>query len=188
GEGRGTRRLRETLVVAETGLSTLLLIIAGLLTSSLFHLLRVNPGFATEKVLTADVDLPPQRYSEPAARLHFYNALLERLRGLPGVHASGWVSRLPLEGETSVTGLDVPPGGPFHFPANFRVASPAYFAAVGVRLLHGRIFSESDRGRQVVVVSESAAPRFGPGQHPSGRTGLTLGSGEDDDEVMGVVG
>jgi len=187
GEGRGTRRLRETLVVAETGLSTLLLIIAGLLTSSLFHLLRVNIGFATEKVLTVEVDLPPQRYSEPAARMHFYNALLDRLRRLPGVHASGWVSRLPLEGETSVSGFDVPPGGPFHFPANFRPASPDYFAAMGIRLLHGRIFSERDRGRKVVVVSESVAKRFWPGQNPIGRTCLTFWGGREEDQVIGVV-
>ena len=188
GESKGSRRLREAFIGIEVGMCTALLIVAGLLTSSLFHLLRVNPGFATEKVLTADVDLPPQRYSEPAARLHFYNALLERLRGLPGVHASGWVSRLPLEGETSVSGLDVPPGGPFHFPANFRVASPDYFAAVGVRLLYGRIFSESDRGRKVVVVSESAAQRFWPGQNPIGRTCLTFWGGKEEDEVIGVVG
>ena len=188
GESQGSRRLREALVGIEVGMSTALLIVAGLLTSSLFHLLRVDPGFATEKVLTVDVDLPPQRYSEPTARLHFYNALLDRLRGLPGVHASGWVSRLPLEGETSVTGLDVPPGGPSHFPANFRTASPGYSAAVGIRLLHGRIFSESDRGRKVVVVSESVAQRFWPGQNPIGRTCLTFWGGKEEDEVIGVVG
>ncbi|PYT98394.1 MAG: hypothetical protein DMG38_15730 [Acidobacteria bacterium] len=188
GESQGSRRLREALVGIEVGMSTALLIVAGLLTSSLFHLLRVDLGFATEKVLTVDVDLPPQRYSEPAARLHFYNALLDRLRGLPGVHASGWVSRLPLEGETSVSGLDVPPGGPFHFPANFRAASPDYFAAVGIRLLHGRIFSESDRGRKVIVVSESVAQRFWPGQNPIGRTCLTFWGGKEEDEVIGVVG
>src|SRR5437773_2487967 len=187
GESQGSRRLREALVGIEVGMSTALLIVAGLLTSSLFHLLRVDPGFATEKVLTVDVDLPPQRYSEPTARLHFYNALLDRLRGLPGVHASGWVSRLPLEGETSVTGLDVPPGGPSHFPANFRAASPDYLAAMGIRLLHGRIFSERDRGRKVVVVSESVAKRFWPGQNPIGRTCLTFWGGREEDEVIGVV-
>ena len=188
GESLGSRRLREALIGIEVGMSTALLIVAGLLTSSLFHLLRVKPGFATDKVLTVDVDLPPQSYSEPAARLHFYNALLDRLRGLAGVHASGWVSLLPLEGEGSVTGLDVPPGGPVHFPANFRAASPDYFAAVGMRLLHGRIFSESDRGRKVVVVSESAAQRFWPGQNPIGRTCLTFWGGKEEDEVIGVVG
>ena len=63
--------MRESLRGFEVALSTLLLMVAGLLISSLFHLLRVNMGFATEKVLTAEVDLPPHGYGEPAARLRF---------------------------------------------------------------------------------------------------------------------
>src|SRR5437867_651835 len=188
GESRRARRLRETLIGIEVGMSTTLLIVAGLLTSSLFHLLRVNTGFATENVLTADVDLPPQSYSDPTARLHFYNALLDRIRALPGVRAAGWVGGLPLEGETHVTGIDVPPGGPWHYPANFRSASPDYFAAIGIPLLRGRIFNESDRSRDVVVVSESVAKRFWPGQNPIGRTCLTFWGPRKEEEVIGVVG
>ena len=187
GESRRTRRLRESLIGFEVALSTLLLIVAGLLISSLFHLLRVNRGFATEKVLTAEVDLPPQGYGEPAARLHFYNSLLDRLRALPGVHAAGWVSSLPLQGETSVTGIDVPPGQPMAPPANFRTASLDYFAAMGIPLLRGRIFNESDRGRNVVVVSESIAARFWPSQDPIGRTCLAYWGGKKEEEVIGVV-
>src|SRR5213593_2911670 len=141
GESRRTRRLREILIGLEVALSTLLLMVAGLLISSLFHLLRVNMGFATEKVFTADVDLPPHGYGEPAARLRFYNSLLDRLRPLPGVHAAGWVSRLPLGGETHVTGIDIPPGRPVPPVANYRAASPDYFAAMGIPLLRGRIFN-----------------------------------------------
>src|SRR5205823_2353421 len=137
---------------------------------------------------TADVDLPPQSYSDPVVRLHFYNALLDRIRALPGVRAAGWVGRLPLEGETQVTGIDVPPGGPWHYPANFRAASPEYFAAIGIPLLRGRIFNESDRGRNVVVVSESVAKHFWPGQDPIGRTCLTFWGPRKEEEVIGVVG
>jgi predicted permease len=188
GESRRTRRLREILIGLEVGLSSVLLIVAGLLTSSLFHLLRVNMGFATDRVLTADVDLPPRSYSEPPARLHFYNMLLDHLRTLPGVHAVGWVSRLPLGGETSVTGIDIPPGRPVPPPANFRAASPDYFAAMGIPLVRGRIFNESDRSRNVVVVSESVAERFWPGQNPIGRTCLTYWGPKKEEEVIGVVG
>ena len=187
GESRRGRRLRESLIGLEVGMSTLLLILAGLLISSLFHLLRVNMGFATENVLTADVDLPPQSYSAPVARLRFYNALLDRLRALPRVHAVGWVSRLPLGGETSVTGIDVPPERPLPLPANFRVASPDYFAAIGIPLISGRIFNETDRGRKVVVVSQSVAKRFWPGQDPLGRTCLTYWGPKKEEEVIGVV-
>lgn len=188
GESRRSRRLRETLVGLEVGLSTLLLIVAGLLTSSLLHLLHVNTGFATDNVLTAEVSLP-QRYSEPATRAHFYDTLLDHLRALPGVRATGWVSVLPLEGERSVTGIDVPPRSSASPPlANYRVASPGYFTAAGIPLLHGRSFNESDRGRKVVVVSESVAKRFWPGQDPIGRTCLTEWGPEEANEVIGVVG
>jgi putative ABC transport system permease protein len=188
GESRRARRLREGLIGLEVGLSTLLLIVAGLLISSLFHLLRVNMGFATEHVLTAEVDLPPQSYSAPAARLHFYSTLLDRLRALPGVHAVGWVSRLPLGGETGVTGIDIPPGRDVPPAANFRAASPEYFTAMGIPVTQGRTFGESDRGRNVVVVSESVAERFWPGQNPIGRTCLTYWGPKKEEEVIGVVG
>jgi putative ABC transport system permease protein len=189
GEGRRARRLRESLIGFEVGLSTLLLIVAGLLTSSLLHLLRVSTGFATENVLTADIDMPPQVYSEANVRLHFYNTLLDRLRALPGVRAAGWVSILPLEGEGSVTGIDIPPGHSVSPPlANYRRVSPDYFTAIGIPLLHGRTFKESDRGRNVVIVSESVAARFWPGQDPIGKTCLTEWGPEEADEVIGVVG
>jgi putative ABC transport system permease protein len=189
GESLRARRLRESLIGLEVGLSTLLLIVAGLLTSSLFHLLRVNMGFTTEKVLTADVDLPPQSYTDASVRLHFYNTLLDRLRALPGVRAAAWVSILPLEGEGSVTGIDIPPGKSASPPlANYRRVSANYFTAMGIPLLRGRIFSEADRNRKVVVVSESVAERFWPGQDPIGRTCLTEWGPEEADQVIGVVG
>ena len=188
GESRGARRLRETLIGFEVGMTTALLIVAGLLASSLFHLLRVNTGFATESVLTAKVDLPPQRYSKPAARLEFYNSLLTRLRSLPGARSAGWVGELPLGGETHVTGIDVPPGSASAPPANFRVASTDYFAAMGIPLVRGRVFDESDRGRNEVVVSESVARRFWPGQDPIGRTCLTFWGPKKEEQVIGVVG
>jgi predicted permease len=187
GESRRARHLREGLIGLEVGLSTLLLIVAGLLISSLFHVLRVNMGFATEHVLTAEVDLPPQSYSAAATRVHFYNNLLDRVQALPDVHAAGWVSRLPLRGQTSVTGIDVPPGAKVPPPANFRVASSGYFAAMGIPVIRGRIFRESDRGRNVVVVSESVAKRFWPGQNPVGRTCLAYWGPKKEEEVIGVV-
>jgi predicted permease len=188
GESRRSRRLRETLVGFEVGLSTLLLIVAGLLASSLIHLMNLNPGFATESVLAADVDLPPQSYAESATRLHFYNILLDRLRALPGVSAVGWVSKLPLEGETSVTGIDVPPGRPVPPSANYRVVSPDYFKAMGIPLIAGRIFNESDRSRKLVVISKSVAQRFWPGQNAIGKTCLTEWGPPEKEQVVGVVG
>jgi len=189
GENCRARRLRSTLIAFEVGMSTLLLIVAGLLTSSLLHLLRINTGFATENVWAADVDLPPNQYSNDAVSLHFYNSALDHIRALPGVSATGWVSILPLHGEGSVTGIDVPPGQQASQPiANYRAVSPDYVSAMGIPLIRGRMFSESDRGRKVVVVSESVARRFWPGQAPIGRTVLAYWGPEQAEVVIGVVG
>ena len=190
GENWRARRLRSTLIGLEVGLSTLLLIVAGLLTSSLWHLLHINTGFATENVWAADVDLPPNQYSGEAKRLHFYNAVLDRVRALPGVSATGWVSILPLHGEGAVTGIDVPPGNQALAQpiANYRTMSPGYLNAMGIPLIRGRVFNESDRGRKVVVVSESVAQRFWPGQDPIGRTVLAYWGPQQPEQVIGVVG
>src|SRR5208282_1764395 len=102
------RHARETLVGFEVALTTMLLILAGLLTASLSRLLRVDAGFAVDNVLAAEVDLPPQTYSSLPDRLQFYDRVLEAVRVLPGVHDVGWVSQMPLSGQGSVTGIWLP--------------------------------------------------------------------------------
>ncbi len=189
-ESRRTRRVRNGLVGLEVGLSTVLLILAGLLVASLVNVLHVNTGFSPENVLAAQVTLPPKGYAQPEARLHFYRDVLARLNALPGVRAAGWVSLLPLAGQGSVTGISVPgtsvPEAQMP-PANYRAVSSGYFAAMGIRLLEGRIFNQSDRGRSVVVVSQSVAERFWPGQNPIGKVCLTAWGPVERAEVIGVV-
>ena len=190
-ESRRVRRLREGLVGFEVGLTTLLLILAGLLTASLGKLLRVNGGFAVQNVLVASVTLPPQSYSQPAARLAFYNRALAGIQSLPGIRATGWVSMPPLGGEGSVTGISLPGETQPHAEmpiANYRPVSPDYFSAMGIPLLNGRIFGPADRDRKVVVVSRSVADRFWPGKDPLGQICLTHWAGDVPSEVIGVVG
>jgi putative ABC transport system permease protein len=189
-ESRRARRLRESLIGLEVGLSTLLLILAGLLTASLLHVLRANAGFVAEHVLAADVQLPPQSYAKPDARLHFYDQALAGIRAIPGVRRAGWVSKLPLEGERSVSGIDVPGKRQSLFqapPANYRAVSPGYFEAMGIPVMEGRDFSESDRGENVVVVSQSVATRFWPGSNPIGQICATYWGPEQHERVIGVV-
>lgn len=188
---RTGRRLRESLVGFEVGLTTLLLVLAGLLMASLGQLLHVHAGFATENVLVAGVDLPPQSYSEPATRQRFYERVLQDVQSLPGVRAVGWISIPPLGGEGSVTGITVPgkTQNQAETPvANYRPVSPDYFSAMGIPLLKGRIFGEADRGRTLVVVSQSVADRFWPGQNPIGQTCITQWGPDTPAEVVGVVG
>lgn len=190
-ESHRTRRLRKTLVGLEVGVCTLLLILAGLLVASLFHLLRVNAGFTSERVLAADVDLPPQSYSQSAMRKLFYDQVLAGIQALPGVRSAGWVSILPLEGQGSVSDVSFPgqqvPAGQESF-ANYRAVSPGYFETMRIPLLEGRFFTANDRGRKLIIVCESVAKRFWPGKKSVGQE-LVADWGElHRSEVIGVVG
>ena len=187
---RRVRRSRETLVGLEVALSTVLLVLAGLLTASLVQLLNVETGFVAGHVLAAQVDLPPQSYEQASTRLQFYHRVVEGVRALPGVREAGWVSLMPLSGEGSVSGIGLP--GKERIPeenpsANYRPASPGYFRAMGISLLQGRIFTEADRGRKLVVVSKNVADRFWPGKNPIGQLCVTRWEGAVESEVIGVV-
>jgi predicted permease len=175
----------------EVGLSTLLLILAGLLTTSLVRLLNVNKGFASEQILAVDVELPPQSYSQPAARQQFYDRVLDSIRTLPGVHSAGWVSKLPLEGQSSVSNVSLPGeqriGGTTPL-ADYRVPSPGYFQTMGIPLIAGRDLTQEDRGRHVVILSQSLAQRLWPDKNPIGQICVTDWGGQQRGEVIGVVG
>jgi len=190
-ESRHTRRLREGLVGFEVALTTLLLILAGLLTASLGRLLRQESGFAVQNVLVASVDLPPQSYSQADVRLRFYDRVLAGIQSLHSVRVTGWVSIPPLGGEGSVTGIRLPdePQTRTETPiANYRPASPDYFSAMGIPLLRGRTFTPADVNRKVVLVSQSVADRFWPGKDPIGKICVTQWAGDVPAEVIGVVG
>ena len=190
-ENSHTRGLRGWLIGLEVTLSTVLLILAGLLTTSLLHLLRVNTGFAVERVLAADIDLPPHGYSKPDARLRFYDQAVTNLRAVPGVVSAGWVSILPLKGEGGVTDVSVPgePSRTGETPiANYRVAGPGYFQTIGIPLIAGRDFVETDRTKHVIIVSQGIAERFWPNQNPIGQICINSWGGEERNEVIGVVG
>ncbi|HEV2196208.1 MAG TPA: ABC transporter permease [Candidatus Acidoferrum sp.] len=190
-ESRRTRHLREGLVGFEVALTTMLLILAGLLTASLAKLLRSNGGFSVQNVLVAGVDLPPQSYSQADVRLRFYDRVLAGIQSLPGVQAGGWASLPPLAGQGSVTGIHLPgeqqPNAE-RPQANYRPVSPDYFSAMGIPLLKGRFFEPSDRGRKAVIVSQGVADRFWPGKNPIGQTCITEWGPAMPAEVVGVVG
>jgi predicted permease len=191
-ESRRTRTLRSSLIGLEVALSTVLLILAGLFTSSLAHLLRVNTGFSAERVLAADVALPLDSYSSSAASERFYDQVLATIRALPGVRSAGWINILPLEGEGSVSVIGLPTTNKedvVNLPlADFRVANPDYFSTMGIPVISGRIYTEADRGRTFAVVSQRVAERLWPGKDPSGQMCLINWSGWKTFQVIGVVG
>ena len=184
-------RLRSGLLVAEVSLSLVVLIAAGLLLTSFARLQRVQPGFEPAGVFTAQVVLPPQRY--PRDRLvAFYEQLYQRLATLPGSTSAALTDRVPLFGGTTpapiaVVGRPLPPLSERPH-ANRHLVSPKYFSTLGIPLRAGRDFDERDSARvpHVVIVNETFARRYFPGEDPIGRT-LITGMGQLPSQVVGVV-
>jgi len=192
GQGTGVRiRTREWLVGAEVALSTLLLVIGGLLLVSFYRVMRAPRGFETAHVITQDVSLGGANYSEDRKRIRFMDEALRRLAEIPGVQAVGAINWLPVRGETWICGLS---DGAYKVdrrqiaPANFRFVSPGYWTAMGIELKQGRLIEAKDRGQMVGVLSERAAQMLWPGQGPVGRRVWSCGDGEATPlEVVGVV-
>lgn len=195
--GRGRARLRRILLAAEVGLTMVLLIAAGLLLKSYQHLRSSDIGCATKNMLTMHFSLPNARYNSSEKVAAFYEQLLPRLRTLPGVKAAGIATALPGQGYggdarfTIPERPDVTPGDAQ--VAIVRGADPGYFSAIGIPLLRGRFFTDSetlDKARSVIV-SESFARRYFPGQDAIGKHVKALdflGVPPQGFEIVGVVG
>jgi len=174
--GTGSRhRAHRLLVVSEVALSLVLLVGAGLMIRSFVQLLRADFGVNPANVLTLQVSLPGERYSADQPRINFYQALLDRLAGLPGVSNVGAVGTLPMGyNYQSRSFLSI---GQTVFPANrrpsvtWRVATPGYFDAIGTPLRQGRRFTEQDRAGapRVALVNEAFAREFLPNQAALGQ-------------------
>ena len=183
GKGRG----RSALVVAEVGLSLILLIGSGLLVKSFVRLMRVDPGFESSRLLVFNVGLPPA--SATSQQDEFYRQAVERLQALPGVQSAAAVSRLPLAGGNSGRSFRLP-SSDHSYQADIRVSTPSYFQTMGIPLLKGRIFSEQDvlSSGPVGVVNDALAHAAFPGQDPVGKYILDFGPGLDKVQIVGVIG
>ncbi len=179
-------RLRDAMVVMQLAVSLTLLVGAALLGRSFVRLLRVNPGFNSENVLT--VALRPKDND-----VHFYEQLCERVAALPGVAHCGLISNLPLmEGNTS---LNVFPQGTSILPtgesiqSNWRLVDGGYFSAMQIPLLHGRTFAglSPDEALRSVVISAGLARQLWGDADPVGRQ-IDPGGNHRLLTVIGVVG
>jgi putative ABC transport system permease protein len=157
---------------------------------SFVRLMQADKGFDTASVLTVDVALPTTTFPASTEQLRFYDAAIARLRAVPGVTSVAFTSRLPLRGEGTVNLLSYQndtrplPARPL---ANYRYVTPEYFATIGTPLLRGRTFRETDRGRQVVILSASAAHALWPGEDAVGKQVKTGGYLGAVSEVIGVA-
>ena len=189
--GRPVTRARSLLIASQMALTAVGLVAAGLLVRSYANLLRVDKGFATERLMVADLNLSPRRYPDLTSMTAFVRTLLEQLPHNPGVLSAGVVGQLPLAGVGANNALfpedRVTP--PAQAPiVDFRPTNADYFATMGIPLVRGRLFGDSDRERLVAVVSASTARRAWPGENPVGKR-FRLGSPQRPPiEVVGVVG
>ena len=189
--GRGRARVRGALVVAQTALAIVLLAGGGLLVNTLIRLTRVDAGFDARDVAWMRVSLP-DRYDTAERRATFFDALLERVRALPGVESAGAVHGLPLDGNRSLAavrpeGWTAPPGDDGVPAVSWLASAPGYFAALGIPL-DGRDFEPADRAgvEPVTIVSRAFAARFWPGAAAIGRT-IRFGANPDAPAIR-VVG
>ncbi len=190
-ESASGKRIRRALVIGEVAASVTLVVLAGMFLLSLYRLLGVDRGFATEHVISANVVLPDKQYGQPAQREAFYQRSLDRLRQLPGVRSAGVVSVLPLEGDRwgDLISLPTDTRPLFARPAaSFRWLSPGYLETMQIPLISGRFFTKDDLGRNVAVISQHAAQIAWHGQNPLGQF---FRRGDPDDkpfQVIGIVG
>ncbi|HEX5603858.1 MAG TPA: ABC transporter permease [Pyrinomonadaceae bacterium] len=198
--GRGASgvrsRARSLLVVAEIALSLVVLVGAGLMIQSFLRLKRVNIGLDAHNVLTAAVSLPRVKYKEDDQRVGFYKRLLESMRNLPGIEAASATGTLPLGGggwgrSITVEGFPVLSVG--QAPAiQHTVVTPGYFHTMGIPLLAGRDFNETDAkdSPNVTIIDERLAREYWPNQSPIGKR-VRFGPPEDNEPwhtIVGVVG
>ena len=193
--GRSRARLRQALLTAEVSLTVVLLLGAGLLLKSYQQLRTRDLGCAVDNVLTMSFSLPDARYKEPLQKIAFFEQLLADVRALPGVQATGLSTALPGSGWASDNNISIAEHPPLPKGRGLdtlrRSVDPGYFGAMRIPLLRGRYFREDARldRDQVVIIDQSAADQYFPGDDPLGRHLRLI---EDNDkksyEIIGVVG
>jgi putative ABC transport system permease protein len=190
--GRGAR-LRSGLVAGQVALSIALLVVAGLLLRSLDSLHRANPGFNAHNLLTVEVPLPGEKYSN-LQRPVFFGALLDDVRLLPGVISATAISQLPLRdpfNDVSIYPADNPPADPAKLGDGYqRVVLPGYFQTMGIPIVAGRDIQPADtaNSRRVVVVSQQLAKTLFPERNPLGEKVVIDRAKDAAWEIVGVVG
>ena len=174
--GSGRQLFRRGLVVAEVALSVILVIGAGLMLRSFDRLLSVDSGFNADGIVTAAISLPQKEYAEPAKVEAFYSALVERLRGAPGVTAASAGSTVPLWSDQGVWDFEIdgrpkPGAGQMAWNAAAVIVRPGYFETLGVPVVRGRSFTPQDdaRASPVAVINQAMADTFFAGEDPIGR-------------------
>ncbi len=192
---RGAQRTRAAMVICQVALAFVLVIGAGLVTLSFLRVLGVHPGFRPEGVLSARLALPRTRYAQDPQALGFIDRLLEAARSVPGITRAGLTTYLPFSGNNNSSVITIEEyaraeGEPVPVPGH-NIVDSDYFRVLGIPLLRGRAFQDSDgpASLRVVIIDQFLARRYWPDKDPIGariRRGIDPGS--PDFTVVGVAG
>jgi predicted permease len=180
-------RLSVALVIGQIGLSVVVITAAGLMLHSLYRLLRVDPGFQTERVITAEVSLDAAACRQKGRCSEFFATLLNQGSSIVGTENMALTDSLPLRGPVDNYVFDAE-GHPREsrepaFMGTGRIVSSAYFATLGVQLKRGRLLTDQDRSgaSHAAVINQSMAERLWPHQDPLGKHLASV----DDERVPG---
>ncbi|MFL6195860.1 MAG: ADOP family duplicated permease [Thermoanaerobaculia bacterium] len=193
GKSTSSRRqqsFRSALVVLEIGISLVLLVGAGLLLRGFLRLSATPSGLVAENVLTAHLAVPAAQLKGVTART--FHPVLEKVRHLPGVRSAALISMLPIQDAWTNGSYQVEGRPPLPLDqqplAEWRVASPGFFSSLGIPVLRGRDFAESDGGPGVrrVIINEALARKEFPGEDPVGKQ-LRIDK-EAPHDIIGLVG
>lgn len=172
---KSTRRVRQGLVVAQIGFAFSLLFGAGLLLASFRQLLDVNPGFRTKGIVTASISAPDTKYKDPVQQEALVNRALLSIRQMPGIVSAGATTTIPLGGNYNNSVImaegHVMQAGESVISPNRLAVTPGYLKTMGISLLRGRDFQDSDNQNspRVVIVDQNLAQRFWPNRDPVGQ-------------------
>jgi len=189
-------RLRGILAIGEISLALVLLVGAGLMIRSLYRLLSVDPGFQTSRVLTMRMDLRTAQYAKEPEVLNFWAQALDRVHALPGVDNVALGTVVPLTDDHSRTDITIenmtlPKPGSYPHP-DVHIVSSGYMATLGVPLLRGRLFTDSDdqNAPKVGLINAITARQYFPNQDPVGKRFMFGHPGKDNHwiTIVGVAG
>jgi predicted permease len=175
GSGGVRAFVRQALVAAQVGLAFALLAGAGLLLASFRHVLRVNPGFRTDGIMTGSINAPRSRYAGDVEIRNLEERISSAIRQIPGVASAGATTTIPFGRNHSdsvifAEGYVMNPGESVISPRAITV-TPGYLETMGISLLHGRYFNDQDNERSApaIIVDEILAKKFWPNTDPIGR-------------------
>ena len=191
-QGSPSSGVQRLLVASQMAMAVILLTGSGLLMRSFVGLLRIDPGFEAGDVLTLRTTTSAGRYPDAPSVARFYEDLLGRVREIPGVRSAGAARLLPLAstmGDAFFRPLGYEPAPNESTQGDWQWATPGYIETMGIPLLEGRTFDESDRrdAQPIVLINEALARRYWGDASPLGRAVLTTGAA-DTAVVVGVVG